>query len=169
MQEAGETRVRSLGGENPLEDGMVTCSSILAWRIPWTEEPGGLQPMGSQRVGHDWSDSATHSAVNSPGSDTLSCGVCICRDLGCPLCPPTLPCPSPHFTCLPQWASLPKILPQPHPWPLSQLKLTHSAASAITLVGSQLPSPFWFLFPSFYNPVAISGSLFPPPPTNLHP
>ena len=48
-----ETWVRSLGWEDALEDGMVTCSSILAWRIPWIEEPGGLQSMGSQRVGHD--------------------------------------------------------------------------------------------------------------------
>ena len=48
-----ETRVRSLGWENPLEKEMATCSSILAWEIPWTEEPGGLQSMGSQRVRHD--------------------------------------------------------------------------------------------------------------------
>ena len=45
--------VQSLGWEDPLEKGMATHSSILAWRIPWTEEPGGLRPMGSQRVGHD--------------------------------------------------------------------------------------------------------------------
>ena len=49
-----ETRVRSLGQEDPLEREMATHSSILAWRIPWTEEPGGLQSTGSQRVGHDW-------------------------------------------------------------------------------------------------------------------
>ena len=49
-----ETWVRSLGREDPLEEGMATHSSILTWRIPWTEEPGGLQSMGSQRVGHDW-------------------------------------------------------------------------------------------------------------------
>ena len=48
-----ETWVRSLGWEDALEKGMATHSSILAWRIPWTEEPGGLQSMGSQRVGHD--------------------------------------------------------------------------------------------------------------------
>ena len=47
-----ETQVRSLGREDPLEEGMATHSSILAWRIPWTEEPGGLQSTGSQRVGH---------------------------------------------------------------------------------------------------------------------
>ena len=48
-----ETWVRSLGPEDPLEKEMATHSSILAWRIPWTEEPGGLQSMGLQRVGHD--------------------------------------------------------------------------------------------------------------------
>ena len=48
-----ETSVQSLGREDPLEKEMVTHSSILAWEIPWMEEPGGLQFMGSQRVGHD--------------------------------------------------------------------------------------------------------------------
>ena len=49
-----ETWVWSLGWEDPLEKGMATHSSILAWRIPWAEGPGGLQFMGSQRVGQDW-------------------------------------------------------------------------------------------------------------------
>ena len=48
-----ETWVQSLGQEDFLEEGMATHSSILAWRIPWTEEPGGLQSMGSQSVGHN--------------------------------------------------------------------------------------------------------------------
>ena len=48
-----ETKVRFLGREDPLEKEMVTHSRILAWRIPWTEEPGRLQSTGSQRVGHD--------------------------------------------------------------------------------------------------------------------
>ena len=48
-----ETQVQSLGQEDAIEKGMATHSSILAWRIPWTEEPGELQSMGSQRVGHD--------------------------------------------------------------------------------------------------------------------
>ena len=48
-----ETRVQSLGGEDPLEKEMANHSSILAWKISWTEEPGRLQSMGSQRVGHD--------------------------------------------------------------------------------------------------------------------
>ena len=48
-----ETQVQSLGREDALGKGMATHSSILAWRIPWTEEPGGPQSMGSRRVGHD--------------------------------------------------------------------------------------------------------------------
>ena len=47
-----ETQVRSLGGEDPLEKEMAIYSGIVAWRIPWTEEPGWLQSIGSQRVGH---------------------------------------------------------------------------------------------------------------------
>ena len=49
-----EIRVRSLGWEDPLEKGTAIHSGILAWWIPWTEKPGGLQSMGSQRAGHDW-------------------------------------------------------------------------------------------------------------------
>ena len=48
-----ETQVQSLGRGDPLEKEMATPSSTLAWKIPWTEEPGGLQSMGSHRVGHD--------------------------------------------------------------------------------------------------------------------
>ena len=48
-----ETWIQSLGQKDPLEKGMSTHSIILAWRIPWTEEPGGLQSTGSQKVGHD--------------------------------------------------------------------------------------------------------------------
>ena len=53
MQETQEMWVRSLGQEDPLGEEMATHSSVLAWDIPWTQEPGGLQAMGSQRVGHD--------------------------------------------------------------------------------------------------------------------
>ena len=49
-----ETQVQSLGWEDPLEKEMATHSSTLAWKIPWTEEPGRLQSTGLQRVGHDW-------------------------------------------------------------------------------------------------------------------
>ena len=54
MREIEEIQVQSLAWEDPLEEGMATHSSILAWRIPWTEEPGGLQSMGSQRVRHKY-------------------------------------------------------------------------------------------------------------------
>ena len=53
MQETQETCVLSLGREDPLEEGTATLSSILGWRIPWTEEPNGIQSMVWQRVGHD--------------------------------------------------------------------------------------------------------------------
>ena len=55
-----ETRARSLSLEDPLEKEMATHSSTLAWKIPWTEEPGRLQSVGSQRVGHDWGTSLTY-------------------------------------------------------------------------------------------------------------
>ena len=63
-----ETWVKSMGREDPLEKGMTTHSSILTWRIPWTEEPGELQSMGSQRVGHDL------AANTSQGSHCLMTG-----------------------------------------------------------------------------------------------
>ena len=53
IQEIQETQIHSLGREDPLEKAMATHSSIVAWRIPWTEEPGSLQSMRLQRVGHD--------------------------------------------------------------------------------------------------------------------
>ena len=54
-----ETLVQSLGQEDPLKKEIATHSSILVWRIPWTEEPGGLQPMGSRTVGHAWGNGKT--------------------------------------------------------------------------------------------------------------
>ena len=65
-------QVQSLGREGPLEEGVATLASILAWRIPQTEEPGGLQSMGSQRVGHDRNDLAAglnDRISSSPTSD----------------------------------------------------------------------------------------------------
>ena len=53
LQETQEMQLRSLGREDPLEEEMATHSSILAWGIPWTEEPGGLESVGSQRVRHN--------------------------------------------------------------------------------------------------------------------
>ena len=71
-----ETWVRSLGWEDSLEEGMETHSNILAWRIPWTEEPGGLQSVASQRVGHDWM--TKHTAQHPGHSMGLFIGI-ICQ------------------------------------------------------------------------------------------
>ena len=60
MQETQETQVWSLGQEDPLEQGMATHSSIFAWIIPWTEEPGGLQFMGLWGVQHNWVTKHAH-------------------------------------------------------------------------------------------------------------
>ena len=63
-----ETKVRSLGWEDPLEKEMATHSSILTWKISWTEEPGGLQSMGSQRVVHDWLTNTFSEAILNLGA-----------------------------------------------------------------------------------------------------
>ena len=65
-----ETWVRSLGWEDPLERGMATLSSTLAWRISWTEEPGRLLSMGSQRVRHDW---RTHALILCKYDEYYAC------------------------------------------------------------------------------------------------
>ena len=67
-----EMQAGSLGREDLLEKGTVTHSSILAWEIPWTEESGGLQSNGLQRVGHDWSDLAHTHIVNYPENQVLN-------------------------------------------------------------------------------------------------
>ena len=61
MQEMQETQVRSLGGEDPLEEGMATHSNIFAWRISWTEEPGGLHPKGHKEV--DITEASEHARM----------------------------------------------------------------------------------------------------------
>ena len=63
MKDMQEMRVQSQGQEYPLEEEMTTPSSIHAWKIPWTEEPGGLQSMRSQRVRHDWATEHTHMYI----------------------------------------------------------------------------------------------------------
>ena len=67
-----ETWVRSLGWEDPLEKEMATHSSILAWRIPWMEGPGGLQSTGSQRVGHNWAQT-WHDCVGHKHREKYYC------------------------------------------------------------------------------------------------
>ena len=66
-----ETRVRSLGWEDPLEKEMATHSSTLAWKIPWTEKPGRLQSMGSQRVRHDWGTFLSFPKLSRPGFSSM--------------------------------------------------------------------------------------------------
>ena len=79
-----ETWAPSLGLEDPLEEGMATHSSILARRVPWTEEPGGLQSMGSQRVGHDWPRKhRAHTRVTEPNRFPRRC--ILCWSPSCPL------------------------------------------------------------------------------------
>ena len=70
-----EKSVQSLGWEEPLEEEMTTHSSILAWESPWTEEPGGLQSMGSRRVGHNWATEhiGSHSDWKWPHSVQQQC------------------------------------------------------------------------------------------------
>ena len=63
MQETRETQIPSLSKEDSLEKEVATCSSILVWTIPWSEEPGGLQSMGSQRVRHDLATEFTHTML----------------------------------------------------------------------------------------------------------
>ena len=74
-----ETWILSLGQEDPQEKGMVTHSSILTWRIPWTEESGGPQSMGSQRVRHNWATNTyththTHTHIRIGGQMSQGCG-----------------------------------------------------------------------------------------------
>ena len=65
MQKAREMRIWSLGQEDPLEKKTATHSSTFAWKIPWTEEPGGQQSTGWQRIGHDWATKQTHTLTHT--------------------------------------------------------------------------------------------------------
>ena len=75
-----ETQVQSLGREDPLEKEMATHSSILTWEIPWTEEPGGLQSMGSQRVRHNRVTEYTHTHTHHSHIPYRIAYVCILED-----------------------------------------------------------------------------------------
>ena len=76
IQETQEMRVPSLGREDPMEEEMAAHSSMLAWGIPWTEEPGGLQSMGSERVSHDLAPH-THSGDLRSGRCWTYLKVCV--------------------------------------------------------------------------------------------
>ena len=96
MQEMQETWVRALGQEDPLEEGMATHPSILAWKIPCREEPGRLQSIGSQRLGHNWSDWHTRMFPSLFLASSLHlCSFCCCF-LNLSPCLPKLPS-SPYF------------------------------------------------------------------------
>ena len=92
-----ETWVSSLCWEHSLEKGMATHSSILAWRIPWTEEPGGLQSMGSQKSQTWWSDKTTAAATyiytcdQNSGSEVIQSCLTLCDPVDC-----SLPGSTPH-------------------------------------------------------------------------
>ena len=105
-----ETRVQSLGREDPLQKEMVTHSSILAWRIPWTEESGRLQSTGWQRVGHDFTFHSSRAEEGPPDKPRKIQGKL--RALGCP---------SKHQSIQPpcQVGGLPGscVLRDPHPHP----------------------------------------------------
>ena len=148
--------VRSLGQEGPLEEGKATHSSILAWRIPWTEKPGGLQSIASQRVGHGWSNWACMHMIHGSDkwhplpwkSETMAthcpeglgwfCFVLFCFLISCRLITlqycsgfcNTLTWISHGFTCVPH-PDPPSHLP-PHPLPLG-LGLTQSFLNLLSL------------------------------------
>ena len=74
-------RVQSLGREDPLEEGTAPHSSILAWRMPWTGEPGRLQSTGSQRAGHDWATDTFRLVLAQPsGAGTVISTRCACEN-----------------------------------------------------------------------------------------
>ena len=71
MQDIQEIRVQSLGGEDPLEKEIATHCDILAQKIPWAEEPGGLQSVGLQRVGHNWAHAHLHTLTHTHSGDLI--------------------------------------------------------------------------------------------------
>ena len=84
LQETQEMQVRSLGWEDPLEEEMATHSGILSWEIPWREQPGGLQSMGSQRIRHDWTTTYLHRSRQMINEDP----VCVYAQSRPTLCDP---------------------------------------------------------------------------------
>ena len=85
-----ETWIWSLGWDDPLEKGMAIHSSILTWRIPWTEEPGGLQSVGSQRVGHDWETNINYGQICL--GLIRACGFCLWSPLTSSVAADIVPC-----------------------------------------------------------------------------
>ena len=148
-----KTQVRSQGQEDPLEQVLATHSRILAWRISWTEEPGGPQSMGSRRVGHSWATS-THIAA-------LQCWASFCS---------TVKQVSHVYTYISSLLGLPPTPPSSHPsryWAgrpvlytrfLSATYLTHGGTYMLTPTSRLIaPAPT-----TATGPVSMSASLFLP-------
>ena len=115
-------RVRSLGWADPLEEGTATHCSILAWRIPWTEEPGRLKSMGSQRIGHNWSD-LEHCYCCSVTTILL---LLLLFTQSCPtLCNP-MDCSTPVFAVL---HHLPELAQTHVHWVNDAIQLSHPLSS----------------------------------------
>ena len=97
-----ELWVRSIGWEEPLEEGMATHSSILPWRIPWTEEPGGLQPVGSQRVRHDWVSTHARTPLHIRDLSILAFDIreLVLEPIPCRYCIMVINLPIQAFKCL---------------------------------------------------------------------
>ena len=151
-----------LGQEDPLEKGMATHSSILAWRIPWTQKPGGLQSMGSQRAGHSWATN-THIQFSSVVSDSL-------RPHGLQHTRPPCPSPTPRVysnSCpLSQWchptisssvdpfSSYPQSFPASGSFQMSQLFASGGESIGVSASALVLPMNIqdWFTFMCFESP-----------------
>ena len=151
-------QVWSLGQEDPLEEGMAAHSSIPAWRIPWTEEPEGLQSTGLQRVGHKWSDLALTQVIWTPLSSVQFSRSVVSNSLQChesqharPPCPsPTPrvypnPCPSSRWchqaisSSVVPFSSFPQSLPASGSFPMSQFFAWDGQSTGVSASASVLP------------------------------
>ena len=138
-----ETWVWSLGWEDPLEKGMATHSSILAWRIPWTEEPGRLQSMGSQRVGYDWATNISHFWARH-GTGHFTSVISLDSHKPCQG-PPLVPCVA-QETNSGSWGHLPKI---------SQLVWSRAGAPAQCCPNNRLHWHFKVISDTFYSSMKL--------------
>ena len=133
-----EIRVQSLGWDDPLEKGMATHSTILAWRNPWTEEPGGLPPMESQRVRHDWMTNTFYFPFTFLHSLLWRSCVCVLSHVWLFVTPWTVTHQAPLSMELPRqeyWNGL--SFPPPGDLPDTGVKYTSPASP--TLAGRSLP------------------------------
>ena len=161
-----ETWVWSLGWEDPLEKEMAIHSNILAWKIPWTEEPGGLQSLGSQRVGHDWVTKHTQTKLANcikqvafamclilphPFGDPLMCCLCLIWGLL------SLSSPAPAHQIL--WPGVVKLLLFPLPKTALDVFWKDRNASWILLVEVYIRDFALFLRPVSFQSLRESYGL----------